>query len=431
MHSTDGHESLPTGLSGDEGVFPALRSKNYRAYFITNGFSLIGTWMQRLAVSWLIYRMTSSSLMLGVADFVSQFTAFLLMPVAGVLLDGRELRRSIWITQVAALVQATILAGLTLAGLINLPVLFAMCAILGIINAFDMPGRHAIVPQLVERREHLANAIALNSSAFNAARLVGPSLAGLAVATWGEGVCFALNAASFLPIVWVLPRLALPSDTVRHERKPFWSGLRAGFAYAWRHRGIRSILILLAIFSFTGMPFAVLLPVVAKDVLGGGPDTLGFLMGALGCGALAGALQLAMRRDSGGLEMFAPIAFAFFGISLSVFAWTSSLWLSMAMLAIAGYWMTSGWAASNTHLQMLTDDDKRSRIMSLYMMAFMGMSPLGSLLQGALAQQVGVSATLTLAGFLCLVSSLAFIGKSRRFSAPARVPADARGRSAG
>lgn len=402
-------------MSGARSLFPALGSANYRSYFITNGFSLIGTWMQRLAVSWLVYRLTLSSTMLGAADFVSQFSAFLLMPVSGVILDGRELRRSIWITQVAALVQATILAGLTLAGLINLPVLFVMCAVLGIINAFDMPGRHALVPQLVERREHLANAIALNSSAFNAARLVGPSLAGMAVAAWGEGICFALNALSFLPIVWVLPRLALPRNAIRQEKKPFWNELRAGLSYAWRHEGIRSILILISIFSFTAMPFAVLLPVVAREVLGGGAETLGFLLGALGFGALAGALHLAMRKSPEGLATYVPVAFACCGVSLVVFTWVSSLWTAMILLVISGYWMTSGWASANTLLQMQTDDDKRSRIMSLYMMAFMGMSPLGSLIQGAIAQQAGVAVTLSSGGMLCILSSLAFMRKSGYF----------------
>ncbi|HNW35644.1 MAG TPA: MFS transporter, partial [Candidatus Ozemobacteraceae bacterium] len=364
MHASDGHEHVPAGDPRPDGYFPALRSRNYRLYFLTNGFSLIGTWMQRLAVNWLVYRLTDSAFMLGAADFISQFTAFLLMPVAGVVLDGRDLRRSIWMTQVAALVQALLLAGLTLAGIVNLPILIGMCAILGLINAFDMPGRHALVPQLVERREHLGNAIALNSSVFNAARLVGPALAGIAVAAWGEGICFALNAVSYIPIVWILPRLTTPKSEVRTNRKPFWSDLRTGVAYAWGHRGIRSILILLSIFSFIGMPFAVLLPVVAKEILGGGADTLGFLMGALGCGAMAGALHLAMRHDYQRFDVFSPFAFACFGVSLTIFSWTSSLWLSMALLAVSGYWMTSGWAALNTRLQMLTDDDKRGRVMS-------------------------------------------------------------------
>lgn len=411
----DGHESIASGISGAASLFPALGSANYRAYFITNGFSLIGTWMQRLAVSWLVYRISLSPTMLGAADFVSQFSAFLLMPVSGVILDGRELRRSIWITQIAALVQATILAGLTLSGMINLPVLFAMCAVLGAINAFDMPGRHALVPQLVERREHLANAIALNSSAFNAARLVGPSLAGLAVAAWGEGICFALNALTFLPIVWVLPRMTLPQSSIRQGKKPFLNELRAGMSYAWRHEGIRSILILISIFSFTAMPFAVLLPVVAKDVLGGGAETLGFLLGALGLGSLAGALHLAMRQNAEGLATYVPVAFTCCGLSLVAFTWMSSLWPAMILLVISGYWMTSGWASANTLLQMQTDDDKRSRIMSLYMMAFMGMSPLGSLIQGAIAHQAGVAATLSGGGVLCILSSLAFMRKGGYF----------------
>ncbi|HOY66693.1 MAG TPA: MFS transporter [Candidatus Ozemobacteraceae bacterium] len=409
MQPNETHGTGTAATPGEGRLFPALGSSNYRAYFITNGLSLVGTWMQRLATSWLVYRLTSSAVMLGAADFVSQFSAFLLMPVAGVILDGRELRRSIWITQVAALVQATVLAGLTLAGLVNLPLLFLLCGVLGAINAFDMPGRHALVPQLVERREHLGNAIALNSSAFNAARLIGPSLAGMAVAAWGEGICFVLNALSFVPIVWMLPRLTLPRSALRHERKPFWSELRAGFAYAWKHRGIRSILLLISVFSFIGMPFAVLLPVVAKEVLGGGAETLGFLLGAVGFGALAGALHLAVRRTTEGLERLASTSFTCFGLILMLFAWTSQLWASMLLLAIAGYWMTSGWAAANTHLQMLTDDDKRSRIMSLYMMAFMGMSPLGSLVQGFIAQHAGVSPALCGAGLLCCISSLAFV----------------------
>ncbi len=389
-------------------VFRSLHSRNYRWYFFGNGVSLMGTWMQRMAISWLVYKLTGSAILLGTIDFASQFSAFLLMPFAGVWLDGVDIRRLLVATQALGALQALLLGILTATKTVGFGHLVIMSVFLGIINAFDMPGRHAFTVQLVEKREDLMNAIALNSSLFNSARLIGPAVAGIIVGLVGEQTCFFLNALSFLPIIVVLQRITGIRSKPSEAQQPILAGLKAGVAYAYDHEIIRPVLILCALASFIGMSYIVLLPVVAAEVLHGGPEALGVLMGANGLGALMGALYLASRKDARGLEERIPLSFGAFGIGVALFCHMRSLVTAAAMLVFNGFWMISGWSASNTLLQTEVEEDKRGRIMSLYTMTFMGMAPLGSLLQGYLSHRMGLVATLSMTGTLCFLGAATY-----------------------
>ncbi len=387
--------------------FRALGSRNYRRFFFANSFSLIGTWMQKTAMGWLVYRLTGSPLALGITEFANQFSAFLLMPLAGVFLDHFSLKRTILLTQILATIQALLLGLLTLYGNVEFWHVVLLSVFLGLTNAFDMPGRHSLVSSLVEKKEDLVNAIALNSSLFNSARLIGPSIAGVAINLVGEGFCFLLNALSFLPVIGVLATLSLREEhaprkaAVLHEMKE-------GLTYASRHGKIGPTLFLLSFASLIGMSYMVLMPVVAKDTLQGGPDTLGFLLSSMGVGALAAALTLAARRNLSGLEEIIPLSFGLFGIGLALFAFSTNIWLSVVLMVFNGYCMVSGWSAGNTVLQTAVDDDKRGRVMSLYMMSFVGMTPIGSLVLGFLAKQIGTTWALAIFGLLTALGSLVF-----------------------
>ncbi|MBI3037860.1 MFS transporter [bacterium] len=377
-------------------------------FFVGNGISLIGTWMQRLAMSWLVYRLTGSAFWLGVAEFASQFSAFLLMPFAGVILDHSDLRRSLLITQFLGFLQAFLLSVYTFSGNINLYQVLLFSVFLGLINAFDLPGRQTFVVRLIDRREDLANAIALNSTLFNAARLIGPSVAGLAVASIGEAGCFFLNSLSFIPIIMVLFHLNILPEKRAKTSQPFRKDFFDGLRYSYRHGVIGPILIFLALISFIGMSFVVLLPVIAKENLGRGSETFGFLMGASGLGALLGALYLASLKDLKGSMGIIPLSFGLFGFGLIFFAWTPYLWISLGIMAFNGFWMILGWSVSNTIIQSIVDDEKRGRVMSFFLMAFMGMVPLGSLLLGSLSQSFGPNVALTISGGSCFLASIFF-----------------------
>lgn len=397
-------------------VFRSLRSRNYRWYFFGNMVSLVGTWMQRMAISWLVYRLTGSAILLGTIDFASQFSAFLLMPFAGVLIDGGDIRRLLIITQSLGAAQALGLAILTATGHIGFGHLVVMSVFLGMINAFDMPARQAFTVHLVDKKEDLMNAIALNSSVFNMARLVGPAVAGMVVAWVGEAMCFLLNGISFLPIIIILMTLSLRAVVKTGQQPSLLAGLAEGLTYSARHPVIGPVLSLLAVASFIGMSYVVLLPVFAKEVLQGGPETLGWLMGANGMGALIAALLLASQKSQEGLERRIPLAFGLFGIGVAVFCRMRLVPLAMAMLVFNGFWMITGWASSNTLLQTEVEEGKRARVMSLYVMSFMGMAPLGSLVQGYVSQRLGIEPTLTISGLLCFLGAALFF--LHRFARP-------------
>ena len=387
----------------------ALRYRNYRLFFCGQTVSLIGTWMTRIATSWLVYRLTGSALLLGLVGFAGQIPSFLLAPLAGVLVDRWDRHRLLVATQVLAMVQSAALAGLALAGVINIWHVLALSLFQGLINAFDMPARQAFVVEMVEKREDLANAIALNSSMVNAARLLGPSIGGVVIAAVGEGWCFFGDAVSYLAVIasLLLMRIA-PRPRRASQEKRVLPELREGWAYVAGSPPLRSILLLLALVSLVGMPYTVLMPVFASTILHGGPHTLGFLMGATGVGALLGAVFLANRRTVLGLGKVIPIAAGLFGAGLIGFSLSRQLWLSLVLLLVTGLGFMVHMAASNTLLQTLVDDDKRGRVMSFYTMAFMGTTPFGSLLAGSLADRIGTPPTLFVGGLGCIAGALWF-----------------------
>jgi MFS family permease len=404
-------QSRPADPKGLRLIFRGLSHRNYRLFFGGQGISLIGTWMQQIAMSWLVYRLTNSAFLLGVIGFSSQICSFVFSPFAGVISDRWNRHHILVATQSLAMVQAFILASLTLMGVIAVHHLVILAIFLGLVNAFDMPTRQAFVAEMLEKREDLGNAIALNSFLFNGARLVGPSIAGILISILGEGMCFFLNGFSFLAVIIALLAMKMTPNKRETERTQLWQGLKEGFAYAFRFPPIRSILFFLGWISLVGMANTTLMPVFAKDILHGGPHTYGFLMGAIGVGAIIGAIFLASRRSVLGLGRIIVIASGIFGFGLIFFSLSHVLWLSLLLLSLTGFGMMVHMASSNTILQTMVDDDKRGRVMSLYTMAFMGMAPFGSLAAGSLAGSIGAPNTLIIGGASCLIASLMFAKK--------------------
>ena len=391
-------------------VFRALKYRNFRIFFFGQSISLIGTWMQYVAMSWLVYRMTNSVFMLGVVGFASQIPAFILSPFTGVLADRHNRHKILLFTQTLALLQALILAILTMTGNIQVWHIIVMGIFLGCVNSLDIPARQSFILQMIEEKENLGNAIALNSMMFNMARLIGPSIAGVLIAITGEGMCFLINAISYVAVITSL--IAMDEGIkIRKDKKvdyDIFKDLKEGFNYAFGFKPIRAILLLLSIIGLMGMSYAVLMPVFAKDVLGGGAYTLGFLMAAVGVGALAGTVYLASRKKAIALGNTLPVSAGIFGIGITAFSFSHNIWLSLLLLFIAGFGIMVQMAASNTILQTIVDDDKRGRVMSLYTMAFMGMAPLGSLLAGIIAARFGASNTLIFSGLCCIIASVIF-----------------------
>lgn len=400
--------SRPTQTPGWRQTIRALRSRNYRLFFGGQGISLVGTWMQRIALNWLVYRLTGSAVMLGVIGFAGQIPTFLVAPLAGVLSDRWNLRRLVVLTQVLAMLQAAILAALTLTDTVNVWWALALSVVLGIINGFDIPARQTFVVQMVETPDDLPNAIALNSFLVNGARLVGPSAAGVLIALLGEGQCFLLNALSYIAVIAALLAMKLANPAPPARRAHVLHDLKEGLTYAFGFAPIRAVLLLLALVSLVGMPYAVLMPIFATDILHGGPQTLGFLMAASGLGAVTGAVHLARRESVVGLGRTIAWAAFFFGLGLIAFSCSTLLWVSLAMMVATGFAMMQQMAASNTVLQSMVDDDKRGRVMSLYTMAFMGMAPFGSLLAGSLAHWIGAPNTLIVGGAGCILGAVVF-----------------------
>jgi len=389
-------------------IFRALYSRNYRLFFGGQGISLIGTWMQQIAMSWLVYRLTNSVFLLGLIGFSSQICSFFFSPFAGVISDRWNRHRILVATQSLSMVQAFILAALTLTGVIAVHHLIILSLFLGFVNAFDMPTRQAFVVEMVEKRENLGNAIALNSFLFNGARLVGPSIAGLLISILGEGLCFLFNGFSFLAVIIALLAMNMTSHKREAQKTQVLKGFKEGFTYAFGFQPIRSILIFLSWISLVGTANTTLMPVFAKDTLHGGPQTYGFLMAAIGVGAIIGAIFLAARKSVLGLGRIIIIASGIFGIGLISFSLSHVLWLSLSLLLLTGFGMMVHMASSNTILQTMVDDDKRGRVMSLYVMAFMGMAPFGSLAGGTLAGRIGATNTLIIGGASCILGSFLF-----------------------
>jgi len=394
-------------------LFRAFKSRNYRLFYAGQTVSLLGTWMQSVAVGWMAYRLSNSSLWLGLIGFASQLPSLLVMPFAGVLSDRLDRRRMLFITQTAFMLQATALAALYYAHALSLWYMVALSLLLGVINAFDIPIRQSFVVEIIDDKEDIGNAIALNSSMVNGSRLVGPALAGFLIAWYDEGICFLVNAVSFVAVMISLILMRVRPIQGRTDGQSVWQGLRDGVRYVFGHKSMRYIIFLLALASFVGMPYTVLLPIFARDVLGGGPHTLGILMGASGLGALAGSLFLASRKGTTHWARIIFVAAMIFGMMLIAFSWSRRFWVSILLIVGAGFGMMVHMAMSNTVLQSLSDDEMRGRVISFYAMAFIGMTPFGSLLGGFLSDLWGASLTLTFAGVLCLVGAVLFRSKMK------------------
>ncbi len=402
----------------------ALAHRNYRLFFAGQGTSLVGTWMTRLATNWLVFRLggPDPAFLLGLVNFAGQVPAFLLGPLAGALVDRADRRRLLVLTQALSLVQSALLALVAFRGQLGsatLVQIMLLSLFQGLINAFDMPARQAFLVELVENREDLPNAIALNSSLVNGARLVGPSLAGAIIALAGEGWCFVLDAASYLAVIAALLAMRV-GPRERRQRSPFWRGIAEGFRYAFGFVPIRALLLLLALVSFSGASYRALLPIFAADVLHGGPYAFGFLTGASGVGALAGALYLASRRSVLGLGRVLVVTAACLGAGLVGFGMSAWLAASLLLMVLVGFGMMVAMAACNTILQTIVDEDKRGRVMSFYSMAFMGAAPLGSLVAGGLAGALGAPAAVVAAGALCLAGAALFAVRLPRLRARVR-----------
>jgi MFS family permease len=386
----------------------ALRHRNFQLFFVGQGISVIGTWMTRVATSWLVYRLTHSALLLGVVSFAGQIVSFALGPVAGVWVERLDRRKLLVWTQAAAAIQSLALAALTLSGTITLGEIVALTALQGVINAFDMPGRQSFLVQMVEDRNDLSNAIAINSAMANGARLVGPALAGLVIGGHGEGWCFLIDGVSYIAVIASLLLMRVSRVDMHRASSNMLAQMREGWDYVSTFRPIRTILLLFALLSLMGYSYSVLLPVFAGQILHGDARTLGWLTGASGVGALISALSLTLRKSVLGLTRMLQIASATLGAALILFGLSRTLWLSLAFMVFVGFGMMQAAAVSNTVIQSLVPEDKRARVMSYYTMAFFGASPFGSLFAGALAHRIGAPTTVMLTGACCIAGAIWF-----------------------
>jgi MFS family permease len=399
-----------SGASGLPATLRALRHRNFQLFFSGQMISLVGTWMQSIAEAWLVYRLTGSSLLLGLAGFMSQFPVFLVAPLGGIVADRKNRQRVVIATQAASMILALTLATLTLTGVVRVWQIFTLGALLGVVNAFDIPARQSFLVDMVGK-DDLMNAIALNSSMFNAARIIGPAIAGILVAKIGEGWCFFANGFSYIAVIAGLlmmqverpARLAAPASPLAH--------LLEGFRFVRHTRPIRVILTLLGIVSLVAMPYTVLMPIFADRILHGGARGMGILMGATGVGALLGALTLASRSGVRGLGRWVAVSCAGFGFSLLLFTFSRIFWLSAALLLPVGFCMMLEMSSSNTLIQAMVPDDLRGRVMAVYSMMFMGMAPFGALFGGALADRFGAPRTVA-AGALAAMGGALWFGRN-------------------
>ena len=408
MISEKNKRNQSTGLKT---IFRSLQYRNYRLFFSGQSISLIGTWIQRIAMPWLVYRLSDSSFLLGVVGFAGQIPTFLLAPFAGVLSDRWNRYHILIVTQILSMVQALILASLFFSGAIRVSHIVILSILLGCINAFDVPSRQAFVIEMVENSEDLSNAIALNSSMVNGARLLGPSIAGILIASTNEGMCFLLNSISYLFVVASLILMRVKPRKRENKNSNVLIALKEGFSYTFNFEPIKSIILLLALISLMGMPYAVLMPVIAKEILHGDSFTFGFLMGASGVGALMGGIYLASRRNVLGLEKIIPLSASVFGLGLITFSLSRVFLLSSILMVVTGLGMMLQMASSNTIIQTVVDDDKRGRVMSIYAMAFLGTAPFGSFLAGSMASVLGAPNTLIIGGIFCVLGAIIFARK--------------------
>jgi MFS family permease len=390
-------------------LLPALRSRNYRLFFAGQGISLIGTWMTQTATIWLVYSLTQSPLMLGLVGFSSQIPSFILAPFGGVFVDRFSRHRTLIGTQMFSMIQSLVLAILALSGVIHIWHIIVLSLFQGIISAFDAPARQAFVPDLVERKEDLANAIAINSTMFNGARLVGPAIGGLLVAGVGAAYCFLIDGLSYIAVIIALLAMRIkPQKTIVSMSNPL-EQIKEGFLYAFGFPPIRALLLLSALVSFFGLQYTVLVPVFAEKILQGNAKILGYLMAASGVGALSGGIYLASRKTILGLGRLIVVGPAILGIGLIAFSLSRFLPLSLFTMLFVGLGTIVQVAAGNTVLQTIVEDEKRGRVMSLLTMSFLGTIPFGNLLGGALADRIGATNTLIIDGVVCTLGSIYFM----------------------
>jgi len=402
----------------------ALRHRNFKLFYGGQSISVIGTWMTRVATSWLVFRMTHSALMLGVVGFSGQILALLLGPFAGVWVERLPRRKLLVWTQAAGAVQSLLLAVLTLTHRITVPEIIALSAFQGLINAFDMPGRQSFLVQMVEDKRDLQNAIALNSSMANGARFVGPALAGLVVAKWGEGWCFLIDGCSYFAVIASLLLMRVHVAAMMRARKSLLEEMREGWDYVRGSMPLRTTLILFATIAMMGYSCTVLMPVFAAHVLHGDAHTLGWLGSAIGVGAVISAASLAVRKSLRGLPRAIQVASGMSGVGLVAFGFSHVLWLSLLLLVFVGFGMMQTASASNMILQSLVTEDKRARVMSYYTMAFFGSVPIGSLLSGATAHVIGAQRTVMITGTCCVLGSLWYLARLSKMKAALQVKVD-------
>ena len=408
-------------------IIRSLRHRNFRLYFIGQSISVTGTWMQSVAMGWLVYRLTDSKILLGVVGFTAQILTFVVAPLAGVLADRWDRRRALIVAQTLAMAQALAMAAITLTGTVEVWHIIALSFFTGLVRGFEVPTRQSFIIQMLDDRADLPNAIALNSFMVNAARLVGPLMAGGIIAMVGEGTCFLVNGVSYGAVIAALVAMRIAPRPRLRPTGGVMAGLVEGFAYARRTPVIRAAIIVLAVTSLVGVPYTTLMPVFARDILKGGPHTLGYLMGATGVGALVGAALLAARKERMRLGRMILLAAAAFGAGLIAFAlaahYRPTLWLSLPILVWVGCAMMVQMYSSNTLLQTVGDEDKRGRVMSFYTMAFMGVIPFGAVLAGWMAEHLGAPTTLVIGGSACLVGALVFGTRLPRLADPPDPPA--------
>jgi MFS family permease len=408
----------------------SLRHRNFQLFFAGQLISLVGTWMQIIAQSWLVYRLTGSSLLLGSVGFASQIPVFILAPIGGSVADRHNRHRLVVATQSVMMVLAFLLAWLTLTGRIHVWHIFVLAALLGVVNAFDIPARQTFIFDMVGK-EDLMNAIALNSSMFNGARVVGPAVAGILVASVGEGWCFFINAVSFIAVIAGLLMMRVRKPDPYLGVKSTLENVIEGFQFARHAAPIRALLLLVGLVSLVGMPYSVLMPIFADQILHGGARGLGILMGATGVGALIGALALASKHGLRGLGKWVAVTSGAFGVSLIAFAFSKSFWLSAALLVPAGLTMMVQMASTNTLIQAMVPDQLRGRVIALYSMMFMGMAPFGAFFAGAIAHKIGAPWTIAIGGIACIGGSAVFASKLSSFRAEARELIIAQGMAGG
>jgi len=404
---------MPSETKGLQFLVRALGSRNFRLFFFGQAVSLVGTWMQLIAMRWLVYRLTKSELMLGMVGFISDAPLFLLVPFAGVLADRLKRHRIMVVTQSLSALQAAVLALLVLTDQVAVWHVLVLGGLLGIVSAFDITARQAFIVDIIEERANLPNAIALNSFIFNGALLVGPAVAGILIALVGEGPCFALNSLSYLAVLGALFLMKIPEKTFSASPLDFTAAIMEGAAYTFASVPIRSILMLVAAVSLVAASYTLLMPVFAEDILRGGPRVFGYLMSATGVGALAGAVFLASRSRLKGLAEMIVIAGALYGVGLVALSFSRSLAVALTIALLLGVSLMMQMASSNTIVQSIVDDQKRGRVMSLFVMARRGIESLGSLLFGVIANWVGTPRTLMIGGALCLLAVTAFAAKLR------------------